>query len=267
MMTDLLSFEHPPVREVTLALMLQPMPKLQTMHLAPLQVDWRPSYPVLQEVAPLAPWSPADSDVVELVQTGNSWPMGLCTFKTASGAKAVRFQHDRFILKWDFDNEEESQEYPGFDALRDELLEKFDAYAKLAHDSTGAPPVVMRVDVTYSNHLRGISAQNAIAGLVSGWRARAEFPFREPDYCGFRVRYNESESHSQIGVLVGIDSAAGESANEEETKSSTLTLDAEADIHENADYIEALESAHDVITAAFLDVTSSKMQETWGRVS
>ncbi|MFD7446649.1 TIGR04255 family protein [Streptomyces sp. NPDC059909] len=264
-MTDTLRFERPPVREVTLALMLQPMPKLQTLDLAPLRVDWRAHYPLLQEVAPLPPWSPSDRDAVEFVRSGLSWPMGLCTFSTESGDRNIRFQQDRFLLSWTFG--EESQDYPGFEALKAELLEKFSQYSKLAHDASGAAPVVRRADVQYVNHLSGISAQSAMAGVLSGWSSEASFPFRNPDYCGFRVHYHESELNDKVAVLIGVDSAGGDSVNGEIVESSALSLDAEAEVDDSSNYVEMLDSAHDVLMAAFREVTSSAMREGWGEIS
>ncbi|WP_255285672.1 TIGR04255 family protein [Streptomyces niveus] len=264
-MSSSLRFERPPVREVTLALMLQPMPKLQTLDLAPLRVDWRQTYPLLQEVTPLSPWGPPDRDDVELVRSGVSWPMPLCTFSTDSGDKNIRFQQDRFLLSWTFGDE--AQNYPGFDALKSELLEKFSQYSKLAQDASGAAPVVRRADIQYVNHLSGISAQNAMAGVLNGWTGPASFPSRTPDYCGFRVHYHESELSSQVAVLVGLDSAGEESIEGELVQSSALSLDAEAVVDESANYVEMLEVAHDVLTEAFLEVTSDLMRAGWGETS
>ncbi|TXS55764.1 TIGR04255 family protein [Streptomyces sp. t39] len=264
-MSGSLRFERPPVREVTLALMLQPMPKLQTLDLAPLRVDWRPSYPLLQEVAPLPPWGPADRDAVEFVRSGVSWPMALCTFSTDSGDRNIRFQQDRFLLSWTFGDE--TQEYPGFGALRSELLEKFSQYSKLTQDASGVAPIVKRADIQYVNHLPGVSAQNAMAGVLNGWTAPASFPFRSPDYCGFRVHYHESELSPQVAVLVGVDSAGEESLEGEIVQSSALSLDAEATVDESANYVEMLELAHNVLTDAFLEVTSNAMREGWGEIS
>ncbi|MGW1768708.1 TIGR04255 family protein [Streptomyces sp. NPDC002073] len=260
-MTDSLHFEQPPVREVTLALMLEPIAKLQTLDLAPLRVEWRSEYPTLQEATPLARWGPSDRDDVEFMESGVSWPMGLCTFSTESGDKSIKFQQDRFMITWTFGDE--APKYPGFSALKNELLGKFAQYSKLACEASGAVPVVRRTDAQYINYLPGISAQDAMAGILSGWSSVGKFPFRGPDYCGFRIRYRESEVNSQVSVLIGVDSAGGEDEVGEFVYSSTLALDAEGDVDESGDYVGLLDSAHDVLTAAFLEVTSSEMRASW----
>ncbi|MFI8860716.1 hypothetical protein ACIGW5_29615 [Streptomyces prasinus] len=263
-MTNSLRFERPPVREVTLALMLQSMPELRTLHLAPLRVEWRPTYPVLREVAPLPPWRSSDSDSVELFTSGLSWPMGLCSFFTDAGDKKIRFQQDRFLLSWKFDGEEGG--YPGFDALQVELLEKFAQFSKLAHEASDSHPVVKRVDLQYINHLPGVPSHKAMAGLLNGWSEQSDFPFRKPDYAGFRIHYNESELDSAVGVLIGVDSAVGEASEGGYADASSLTLDAEAEVADGTDFTESLTSAHDVLTAAFLEVTSVAMRDEWGEV-
>ncbi|MCX4528094.1 TIGR04255 family protein [Streptomyces sp. NBC_01551] len=261
-MTDSLRFEQPPVREVTLALMLEPIAKLQTLDLAPLRVEWRSEYPTLQEATPLARWRLSDGDDVEFMGSGVSWPMGLCTFSTESGDKSIKFQQDRFLITWTFGDE--APTYPGFAALKGELLGKFSQYVKLVSEASGAIPIVRRVDAQYVNYLPGVSAQDAMAGILSGWSSGGTFPFRAPDYCGFRIRYRESELNSRVAVLIGVDSAGGEDEAGDFVYSSTLALDAEGEVGEGHDYVSMLESAHDVLTSAFLDVTSIAMRASWG---
>ncbi|MEU5985074.1 TIGR04255 family protein [Streptomyces sp. NPDC047434] len=263
-MTDTLRFDRPPVREVTLALMLEPLSKLQTLDLAPLRVEWRSEYPILQEATPQAPWRAADRDGVEFVRSGLAWPMGLCTFSTASGDKSVRFQQDRFMITWSFG--EESPEYPGFATLKNELLSRFAEYCKLAAESAKSVPVVRRVDVQYVNLIQELSAQDAMAGILTGWSSPAQFPFRNPDYSGFRIHYHESELNPNVNVLIGVDSAGGESPEGEFTSSSTLTLEAEGQVDADSDYVEMLEASHGVLTSAFLEVTSDSMRKNWGEV-
>lgn len=263
-MSELLRFEHPPVQEVTLGLMLQSMTSLQTLDLAPLRVEWRAEYPLLQEIAPLARWGPTGNDAVEFVRSGLAWPMALCHLTTESGDKEIKFQQDRFLLTWKFG--QESRKYPGFEVLKAELLEKFAQFAKLASEASDSHADIKRVDIQYVNLLPGISAENAMAGVLNGWSTESSFPFRAPDYAGFRVHYHESEIDSNVGVLIGVDSVVSESEGEGFTGSSTLTLDAEALISESADYVAVLESAHEVLTAAFIEVTSAEMRDKWGEI-
>ncbi|MER5753079.1 TIGR04255 family protein [Streptomyces sp. NPDC002088] len=264
-MSESLRFERPPVQEVTLAFMLQPMGRLQTLDLAPLRVEWRADYPQLQEVAPLSPWNPSDRDSVEFVRTGLSWPMGMCSFSTESGDRRIRFQQDRFLLSWSFG--EGAQEYPGFQVLKSELLEKFTQFSKLVHEATDIYPSVKRVDVQYVNLLPGISAHDCMAGILNGWSSRSTFPFRKPDYSGFRVHYQESELDANVAVLIGVDSVVGESPSGDFVDSAAISLDAEAVVGEGYDYLATLESAHDVLTSAFLEVTSGEMRAKWGESS
>ncbi|MER7768224.1 TIGR04255 family protein [Kitasatospora sp. NPDC096140] len=261
-MGDTLRFNLPPVREVTLSILIQPLAKLQTLDLAPLRVEWQNEYPILEEVAPLSPWGPDGSDSVQFVRSGRSWPMPLCSFSTSGGGRKIMFQHDRFALSWSF--EDAGNKYPGFEALMTEICDKFSRFETLVKESSGISVKPMRVDVEYVNHLAGIPAHGAMAGILSGWKEESRFPFRNPDYCGFRVHYCESEENPLISVLVGVDSIVGDTDESEIPSSSSLTLSAEADISESANHNELLASAHDVLVTAFRDVTSEKMRREWG---
>ncbi|MGV9844569.1 TIGR04255 family protein [Streptomyces fungicidicus] len=261
-MAKRLSFVRPPVRSVILSVLLQPLSKLRTLDLAPLRVEWRHQYPELQELTPLASWGPQEPDSVQFVQSGLSWPMPLCVFTTESGDRKIRFQHDRFILVWNF--EPEGEKYPGFDVLKSELSEKFERFSKLAHEALGEVPEVRRVSIEYANDLVGISAHEAMAGVLTGWRERAAFPFAKPDYSGFRVHYCEYENHPEIGVLVGVDSAVSDGSEREVPDSSSLTLSAEADVEPGSDFWMTLDDAHDVVASVFEKVTSEHMRQQWG---
>ncbi|MEU2434467.1 TIGR04255 family protein [Streptomyces sp. NPDC007861] len=263
-MTDSLRFERPPVHEVTLALMFQALPKLQTLDLAQLRVDWRDDYPILRESTPLTAWQTAEQDAVEFVRSGLSWPMGLSVLSAEAGDRRVKFQQDRFILSWNFSGEE--RRYPGYDVLKAELLAKFDQFSKLSQSISGALPEVKRADVTYINKLPGVSAHQAMTGVLTGWSSESAFPFRVPDYCGFRVHYNESEHDPRVSVLIGVDSAVTEPSDGEFTEGSSLIIDAESQVESGDDFSVRLDASHDVVTGAFLEVTSEKMRNQWGEI-
>ncbi|MGW0908153.1 TIGR04255 family protein [Streptomyces sp. NPDC002853] len=260
-----LTFARPPVHSVVLSCLFKPVSKLRTLDLAPLRVEWRHQYPELRESTPLASWGPQEPESVQFVQAGLSWPMPLCVFATESGDKAIRFQYDRFILAWHF--QPDGLTYPGFDALKVELHEKFERFSKLCHESVGEFPAVKRVSVEYVNSLLGMAAHEAMAGVLTGWNTESAFPFAKPDYSGFRVHYCEYEDYPDVGVLVGVDSAVGESADDEIPDSSNLTLSAEADVNDDSDFGVALQGAHDVVASVFEKVTSERMRQGWGETT
>ncbi|MGW1687156.1 TIGR04255 family protein [Streptomyces albidoflavus] len=263
-MTEMLKFERPPVHEVTLALMFETLPKLQALDLAELRVDWRNDYPILQESTPLPAWQESEQETVEFVQPGLSWPMGLCSLSTEAGDRKIRFQQDRFSFRWHFGGAEDT--YPGYDSLKAELLEKFGQFAKLSQAVTGTFPEVKRADVTYRNRLPGISSHQAMAGVLSGWKSESSFPFRVPDYCGFRVHYHESEIDDRVSVLIGVDSAAPEPADLDFIEGSTLLIDAESQVDASEDFSLRMDKAHNVVTGAFLEMTNGNMRTEWGEI-
>ncbi|MGW2888351.1 TIGR04255 family protein [Streptomyces griseoruber] len=262
-MTRQLRFERPPVHKVTLGLMFEELPKLQTLDLAQLRVDWRGDYPILRESTPMPDWQDSGRDV-EFVRSGLSWPMALCSFATDSGDRKIKFQQDRFILSWYFGDE--GNGYPGYDALKSELLGKFDQFCKLSQSISGDLPKVKRADVTYRNRIPGVSAHQAMTGVLTGWESESSFPFRVPDYCGFRVHYHESELDPRVSVLLGVDSAVTEPTDGEFSEGSSLIIDAESQVDVDDDFSERMDKAHDVVVNAFLEATSEAMRDEWGEI-
>ncbi|SNX62744.1 uncharacterized protein (TIGR04255 family) [Streptomyces sp. TLI_55] len=263
-MAEQLRFERPPVHSVMLSLLFDTLPKLQTLDLAQLRVDWREDYPILRESTPLPAWQASEQDAVEFVKSGLSWPMALCSLTTEAGDREVRFQQDRFVLRWYLCDGENP--YPGYLNLKAELLAKFDQFSKLAQSVSGVLPEVKRADVTYTNRLPGISAHQAMAGVLTGWQSESAFPFRVPDYCGFRVHYDESELDPRVAVLIGVDSAVTEPTDGEFAEGSSLIIDAESQVEAEDDFADRMDKAHDVVAGAFREVTSEGMRSQWGEI-
>ncbi|OXS33884.1 hypothetical protein CHR28_17625 [Streptomyces sp. XY006] len=263
-MAEQLRFERPPVHAVSLALLFDTLPKLQTLDLAQLRVDWREDYPILRESTPMPAWQASEQDDVEFVRSGLSWPMALCSLTTEAGDREVRFQQDRFVLKWNLSDGENS--YPGYQALKAELLAKFDQFSKLSQSVSGVLPRVKRADVTYTNKIPGVSAHQAMAGVLTGWKSESSFPFRVPDYCGFRVHYDESELDPRVAVLIGVDSAVTEPSDGEFTEGASLIIDAESQVDTEDDFTDRMDRAHEVVAGAFLEVTSDGMRSQWGEI-
>ncbi|MFD7504718.1 TIGR04255 family protein [Streptomyces sp. NPDC059850] len=263
-MAGMLRFRQPPVHEVTLGLMFQPLSRLQSLDLASLRVDWRSEYPNLRESTPLTPWQPSSQDDVEFMRSGLPWPMGLCSLSTELGDRKIKFQQDRFILIWKSTGDE--QPYPGYDSLKAELLGKFDHFSKLSQNICGTLPEVRRADAQYLNRLPEISAYQAMAGVLTGWSSESAFPFRAPDYCGFRVQYQQSERDDRVSVLIGVDSAVTEPSVGEFSEGSSLIIDAESQVDLGDDFALRMDAAHEVVSGAFVEATSAQMRQQWGEM-
>lgn len=254
-------FARPPVREVELTILFEPLETLQTLTLAPLRVDWSEDYPKLSEVAPRPSSQERGRESVKFVPTEGSWPMPLCTFISTDGNRAIQVQNDMFGITWSFDAQ--SPTYPGFEALRQELCAKFTEFERLVGSALGIEVKVTEVSTSYLNHVEGMPAEDLCLGVLTGWtvepRATQESSI---DYAGIRVHHCASDNNQQTSLLIGVDTAVSEA--EDDGPAATLRLQGERMTDSSKVVTESLSIVHDILLAKFLQLTTPEMRERWG---
>ncbi len=260
-------FEAPPVREVILTVMFEPVTSLQTLHLAPLRVAWAGEYPKVSEMTPLPPWRlPLDRAQVEIIGSGSNWPVPLCLLTNSAGDRALQVQNDRFVVSWRFDNQ--AGHYPGYQALLAELRDKFDQLSEVLTQAVGEAPAVGKVEASYRNLLEGIAPQDLTLGIMTAWQKVDASPIvRDAAYIGFRMHYHPDTTDADVSVLIGVDPDAGLSTPKENGNtymSSTFSIEADCAVSVDQEYAERLTKAHDMLISAFLDLTTEDMRKAWG---
>jgi uncharacterized protein (TIGR04255 family) len=257
-------FDNPPVREVTLTLMFEPLTGLQTLHFAPLRVEWQDQYPKLSELAPIVPWRNLSGTPVEIVGSGSNWPVPLCILTNAAGDRVLQLQNDRFVVAWRFNPK--AGGYPGHDELQGELVDKFSQLAKVVNQVLGEAPVVGRVEVSYRNLIEGVNAEDLALGILTRWKVTKSPDPYNAEYVGLRI-HRHGSTDPMVSLVIGVDPANGLAGPEESADidlSSSLTIEAEADVRQKDEYVEKIARVHSVVLATFLDITTPEMNKAWG---
>lgn len=255
-------FDDPPVREVSLSILFEALPGLQTLHTAAIRVQWSDEYPKLSESAPLAPWALPSKAGFDFIATGSNWPVPLIGLTNTTGDRAIQFQNDRFTLSWRFGTE--GQGYPGFLDLKAELEDKFRSFSEVVHKAGGKQVLPRRVEITYSNYIPSMPSSQLAIGVLTGW-SLAGAPARHADYTGVRLHNCAVEQYPNVAVLIGIDPSSGLGGpGEQSDEASTLLIQTESDVDDGTEYMSALVAGHDALVATFLEITTSEMHKTWG---
>lgn len=256
-----LEFTDPPVVSVALTVYFEPLENLQASHLSSLREQWKDHYPHLAELPPLRPRNRGGNEAA-LVPLG-SWPCPYVMFSSQDEQSFIAIQSDRFIRSWSFSaNEDTVTVYPGFEQIREDLVQHFDEFKETVRAELDQEIVITGSECDYLNLLNDeMSFEQLMVGVTTKWSASIDTPVRSAvTYGGVRLHLCDSEELEGCSVtlrldvdsdgpMLGIESALGLSESDAATE---LELG-------------GLDRAHEKLIETFLDYTSNQMHDKWGR--
>jgi uncharacterized protein (TIGR04255 family) len=247
------SFTDPPVQEVALGVGFRPLAGLHAVQLGPLWQQWRERYPHVEEQPPL----PASGDVRAgfAVSVGPP-PMNRHWFLSADGDRLVQMQADRLVVNW---RQTTGQDYPRYDALRAELVQRLDDVQRFSNDGGWGPLSPTDIEVTYVNLVRGSDGQRpALEELLDG--------LTDPEMPGTVVETQLARHYRWPGApQTDLTLTAGPGA---EAAALVITLVARGSaVEPEVAALDALDAAHERLVRTFTAVTRASMHQAWGRTS
>jgi uncharacterized protein (TIGR04255 family) len=255
---DLPKFEQPPVIEVAIAIEFVPLPKLGVVHLVGLAQQWIDEFPQVQEQVAL----PAQPDPGALLDaTGLQFFQGIQPIRLwllqPDQHLLIQIQHDRLVLNWRRQDDMGSA-YPSYDFLRAEYATKWtEFYAYITSRDLGlVRPAVAEVIFVNNIPLDTADLSPVLTSL------------RPPTLSTGSVLATSFQQ------AVAVESAQGQgrltiAANYVPAeKFLNLTLTTRVGLSDGIgddSILEALDFAHDVDVAAFVDITTPAMHARWRR--
>lgn len=255
-LAEMIRFERPPVREVSLTLYFDVIESLRVGHLAPLRQAWRSMYPRVDETVPRPDWAAGEVGILESLTENSPWPFPSVWFGSEDSDSSVRLQHDRFILTWRFSSDDASDaSYPGYDELKPELMMRFDEFGQCLSEEIGESVQVRRIELRYNNEFYDVRSSDLIRIIAAGPNAASEGILDGADYSGMRVHYCASSENSDCSVLVGVDSS-------EQSEGARLFIEVSSDVAD-ADIWTVTDTIHDVVLEQFMKLTTEAMRANW----
>lgn len=258
---DDVKYARPPVRTTVFAVFIDPI-EFDINLVAKLRERWMSHYPggVAQ--------SPPRFRPAELPSTdpfAAPWPMPSIQLVDASLSRVISFQFDQISLTWRFDPDGEGDQYQGYDALADELNERFAEFVEIADDVSSGTINVQGCQCSYSNTLAGIGGQDWLAGHATNWLSSAEPQgFEDADYFGFRLHRQDEDDGVNRSVWVQLDEGA---AQRPELDINVVALPADEQVASNTDpkalARRLLDSAHKLENKTFEASFSESMKKNW----
>ena len=258
-------FADPPVTEVALSVLFDDLSSLTTGHIGSLWAHFREEFPVTEDQAPLS--FPIEQPTVAHGQEPKlemaKFPRPRTWFVSASGADLIQVQHDRFAFNW----RKREAPYPRYPKVRQDFDRHLSVFNQFLRDNDLGPIVPRQCEVSYVNALveEGGINRSRTADYVSLLRGPSEGGFlQEPELVSLDTSYAIPQVDDFQGRLRISLRPATLKANGWDIL--LLTLTARGNPLESGGVLGFLDLGREWIVRAFAEITTPKMQETWGRV-
>jgi uncharacterized protein (TIGR04255 family) len=263
------AFERPPVTEVVVALTFDPIPKLTGAEVGRVFADYtveseQPLYlPPTERFGPAVGWPQFAIQVVPAPPGARQW------LSTDGETQLLQVQRDWVAQNWR--RQAQDQVYPRFEAVRSAFRRNFDRLAAHLSSHQLGEMRVTQCEVTYVNAIAPAGVWTSYGDLsrvfttVNGPTGPTFLP--PPDDGTVQFRYSirlpgEDEPMGRLHVSI---QPAVRQPGPETIFVMTLTARGRPGSTSEPGPYEFFDIAHEWIVRGFVDLTTPRMHEVWGR--
>lgn len=265
-------FLNPPIVEVALDVQFQPIKGLNTPRLGLLWQRFKSKYPRVEEHPSLGRMEErlgVHPPTTSSVHVGffESLPLPRLWFLNPEGTELIQVQRDRFVHNWRKVGAGDA--YPRYERIRETFsreLERFTGF--LAEEDLGAITPDL-CELTYINHIvsgAGWQDHGDIHAILAGWHPPQKDPLLpKPENASFSAQYViADEARRSLGRLYVDVAPAFRTGDNKPMYVMRLRARGRPQAPGVDGALQLLDVGRDWIVRAFLTLTTSKMQRTWG---
>ena len=265
-------FARPPLVEVALSAQFEKIEGFRTLHVGLLWTQFRERFPKFEEHPPInpvieqfgVPASPRGAVNFGLL---TSPPLPRCWFLNLAGTELVQVQEDRFVRNW---RKKGEGGYPRYKTIRRSFEEDFGTFAGFLREQSLGELKPNQCEVTYVDHViagEGWERHGQVEEVITLWAKRKADAFPpEPEEVRFAVSYVIPDNHGNPLGRLHVELQPVFLRMDDKP---ILVLNFVARGKPKSPGIEGVLSffdiGHEWIFRAFVSMTSSSMQEIWGR--
>jgi uncharacterized protein (TIGR04255 family) len=245
---------------------------LQAAHIGLYWNQVKSRFPAVEQKVPLqpvqevfgAPVIAGDDSPFIVAQepvTPRSW------FISKEDTDLIQLQPDRFIVNWRKRSDDNT--YPRYEAVRDAFVREFEVFKKFAMAEDLGELEVGQCEITYVNQIRkeGLWDGFGEASEVVTWLKPSEPGFLPaPEEVRSAIRFVISDGQKPIGRLRVTISPAMLRKNNEEFLKMELTVRGQPESSQTPALLGFFDLGREWIVRGFAELTTEKMQRTWGRI-
>lgn len=272
---ELPKFGRPPVAEVALSVMIEPLGELKAAHVGLLWSEMRTRFPKSSDQPPL--------DSVEEQETEQrrafgpaiqfepvATPRWRTWFLNDDETELLQFQHDRIARNWR--RLDTTGPYPRYDSIRTPFQDDLALVQRFLESNKIGELKPKQCEVTYVNHIpagSGWQSHHEVGAVLRNWSHQGGSFLPEIEDAKLAWRYQIRHGKGFIGRLHVSFQPAYRSSNGSEIPLFVLTLTARGKPLgiglEGA--LKFLDTGHEWIVRGFADLTTANMHQVWQRQS
>jgi uncharacterized protein (TIGR04255 family) len=248
------SFRKPPVVEVAMAIAFAPLPGLQFAALADLRGRWITDFPFTEE----QPFLESPPTTQQSIKVEFGPPPRRIWLVSSQKDRVLQIQRDRLIANWRSIPPEKS-EYPRYQPLRDEFLQRWADFEKFVAEQGIATSVSLQyAEVSYINVVRGEEGEETEISSVLKMNREGELWRENTRTTSVTQTWEFPDVHTTLTTAANIDNSA-------QGCPVVLHLTANTQVGEGRNIGGALDLAHDFVVGTFGVITTDEMQRRWER--
>lgn len=263
-MTDLPTFDDPPVVEVSMGVQFRPLFGMRGLALAPLRAHWSDEYPRIEEQPALPPVTEGSTahlpslqfNVVQLPPT-RQW------FLNDAGTHLVQVQPDRLIINWRAGDP--PAVYPRYGHMRATFVRVCSDLAQFAADEELGDLEISQAELTYINVIETDRDNlGRVETFLKGWAGTVDHHLGQPEQARMTLAFR-IEGIGQPPVRLYAEVSPAEKSSGEPVLFFTLTVRGNPGGKSLEETLKFLDEAHDHLVRSFDELTKKSMHEVWGK--
>lgn len=262
--TPLPKFGNPPVVEVALSILFEPLERFKSAHVGRLWERIKDQFPATEDQPELPysieePTAPAPLPRLELMDR----PRVRTWFQNADGTQLLQVQHNRIAYNWK--RGAASEPYPSYEAVEKGFRKLLPVWMDFVRQESLGEIVPTQAEVTYVNHIP--EPHNSIGRVIKLWPGLDGGTFLPPvEDVRFAARYLITDGTKQ---MIGRLSAELQPAYLTSSRAELLNLNLIARGKPRSPDMDGalafLRLGHEWIVRGFAEITTPEMHAKWNR--
>jgi len=268
-MSTLPDYSTPPVTEVALSVLFEPLPSLLTPQYGLFWSRLRNAFPRVEERGPIEPQIERFGErpnVAPSVRFLDRPVTPRCWFLNEAGSELIQLQQDQLIHNWR--KIDEGASYPHFEHVSSQFRKDLAMFEAFVRDEKLGDLIPKQCEITYVNRLtrgEGWKTLGQVELVSTLWRKPSGF-LPEPEDVRFGVRYLIPDAKgSPFGRLHVMLNPVFDIQKNDSEFILTLTARGKPQGEGSAGVMSFLEIGHEWIVRGFDALTQPSMHELWGK--
>jgi uncharacterized protein (TIGR04255 family) len=249
------TFDAPPLNEVSLGRVFLPRPDLLVPHYGAFWERVRADFPNLAH-------APLIAEAGEQLLFDERGLIPRLWFISRDSSRLIQLQQNRFHYNWR--RTPESSEYIRFPAIQEMALKLWELFGAFVRDETRTELVPVSNELTYSNVVEAVDGQSAVS--LADAVLRDSMWHKHQRYLDAPVQFNQTCAFTipgDVGELTVQAVTGSFNTNGRPLLKIDLTARSKKPQVAEASFQKWSDDAHDFLVAAFKDITAPAMHAEW----